>query len=148
MKKTYLIVVSPDCDLTPKALFYSLVRLGLPITVKEACFGVLVEGEKGEVEKAIKKAIELEPNKLFVKERGYPIWDSRICRMKQKGGPRPGFLQLEAEYEILPIVSEAIREAKPEIKLQEKKKRIMPDEIVKVLNTTKNKNQPTGIDGR
>jgi len=135
LNKTYLIVISPDCDLTPNALFYSLVRLGLPIVVKEACFGVLIEGEKKEVEKAIKKAMELEPNKLFIKERGYPVWDPRICRMKQKGGPRPGFLQLEAEYEILPIISKAMREARPEIKPQEKKKRVKPDEIVKILDS-------------
>ena len=140
MRKTYLIVISPDCDLTPSALFYSLIRLGLPIVVKEACFGVLVEGEKEEVEKAIKSAIELEPNKLFIKERGYKVWDPRICRMKQRGGPRPGFLQLEAEYEILPIVSEAMKKAKPEIKIQEKK-RVRPDEILKIVESKTSKTE-------
>ncbi len=134
MNKTYLIVISPDCNLTSKALFYYIVGLGLQITVKETCFGVFIEGEKEEVEKAVEKTMKLEPNKLFIKERGYPIWDSRICRMKQKSGPRPGFLQLEAEYKILPIISEAIREAKPEIKLKEKKKRVKVEEIVNILN--------------
>ncbi len=134
MRKTYLIVISPDSELNPSALFYSLIRLGLPIVVKEACFGILIEGEKEEVEKAIEKAKELEPNKLFIKERGYKVWDSRICRMKQKGGPRPGFLQLEAEYEILPIISEAMKKTKPEIKIQEKK-RVRPDEILKIVES-------------
>lgn len=144
MKKTYLIVVSPDSELTPKALFYNMARVGLPVAIKETCFGILVEGEKEEVEIAIKKAMELDSNKIFVKERGYPIWDSRICRMKQKGGPRPGFLQLEAEYGILPIVSEAVREAKPEIKPQAKRKRIMPSEIVEVIEHGRKRKQPTG----
>ena len=138
MKKTYLIVTSPDCDLTPSALFYSLIRLGLPIVAKEACFGVLIEGEKEEVEKAIKKVMELEPNKLFIKERGHPIWDPRVCRMKQRGGPRPGFLQLEAEYEILPIISEAMKKAKPEIKPKERK-RVKPDEILKIVESKTSK---------
>jgi len=137
LNKTYLIVISPDCEITPNSLFHYLVSLGLQITIKQTCFGVFIEGEKEELDKAINKVIELEPNKLFIKERGYPIGDSRICRMKQKGGPRPGLLQLEAEYQILPFISDAMSEAQPKIKVRRKKKRVHVREIMNILNAEK-----------
>lgn len=134
LKKTYYIIISPNSNLPPNALFYNLMQLGLQITIKETCSGVLIEGEEKEVEKAITKAKKLDPDKIFIKERGYPIWDQRICRMKIKGGPRPGFLQLEAEYKLLPLISEAIKKVKPEIKSREKKKKAKIEEIKSIIN--------------
>jgi len=45
---------------------------------------------------------------LINEVRGFPIGDKRVCRATRKGGPRPGFHQLELEYKLLPRVRRAL----------------------------------------
>ena len=43
---------------------------------------------------------------MFSKVRGYPVGDPKRCRAQH--GTRPGFAQLEAEWETLPLIQSAL----------------------------------------
>ncbi|TDA35895.1 methanogenesis marker 6 protein, partial [Candidatus Nezhaarchaeota archaeon WYZ-LMO7] len=49
-----------------------------------------------------------------IKLRGYSINDRRVCRAHRGGGPRPGFHQLDAEYRLLPLIAEALKDLRLE----------------------------------
>lgn len=107
MKKTFLVVLSPDSSLTPSMLAEKAASIG-GIDYKETCYGILVEGEEGLVEGALEELRALDPKRVFYKRRGYKIGDERICRAKRGGGPRPGYHMLSAEREVLKNVSKAL----------------------------------------
>ncbi|MDH5815508.1 MAG: methanogenesis marker 6 protein [Candidatus Nezhaarchaeota archaeon] len=110
MKKTFMIVVNPDSDLSPEKLFDEVLSLDADASVKCTCFGVLIEGEEEEVSKILKYVREKYPYDTFVKLRGYPINDRRVCRAHRGGGPRPGFHQLDAEFRLLPLIAYALKD--------------------------------------
>jgi putative methanogenesis marker protein 6 len=105
------------------------------ITVKETCFGVIINGEKDVIEEAVKEIRAMDPAGIFIKDRGFPPGDRRRCRGVRGGGPRPGFYMLESESKMLPMISRALssEEKAPEAKAPKKKplepKRL--EEIVK-----------------
>jgi len=138
-RETFAVVLSPDSTLTPSTITQKAVSLGLPVTIKETCFGMLVEGEAKHIGEVLPKIVKLDPNRIFVKVRGYPIGDSRICRANRGGGPRLGYHQLDKEYKLLPLISKALEEisAKPEkisqIKTARKKSKIHADQIRKII---------------
>jgi len=105
---TFVVVLSPSSTLTPAAITSKTLALALPVTVKETCYGMLIEGEKEAAEKVVEEIRKLDPNNVFVKVRGFPIGDPRICRAKRLGGSRLGFPQLEGENELLPLISHAL----------------------------------------
>jgi putative methanogenesis marker protein 6 len=116
--ETRLILISPDSTITPeqvKSKILSMISMeasmagpGMDIRVKETCFGALVEGEEKKVREIVKEVRKMDKNGIFSKPRGFPIGDTRICRATRKGGPRPGFHQLELEYRLLPKIREAL----------------------------------------
>jgi len=117
--ETRLILISPDSTITPgqvKSKILSMISEeasvaagpGMDIRVKETCFGALVEGEEKKVREIVEEVRKMDKNGIFSKPRGFPIGDRRICRATRKGGPRPGFHQLELEYGLLPKVREAL----------------------------------------
>jgi len=114
--ETRVILVSPDSAITPEQVKSKILSMisenesmaGLDIRVKETCFGALVEGEEKKVREIVEEVRKMDKNGIFSKPRGFPIGDSRICRATRKGGPRPGFHQLELEYWLLPKVREAL----------------------------------------
>lgn len=123
--ETRVILISPDSDITPeraKSKILSMISedmrmAGLDIRVKETCFGVLVEGEEKKVGKIVEGVRKMDKNGIFSKTRGFPIGDPRICRATRKGGPRPGFHQLELEYRLLPMVRAALNKIEEEKKI-------------------------------
>ncbi len=107
--ETRLIVISPDSKVTPVQVVNRILGMELAnITVKETCYGVLVEGEPGTLEAIVEEVRKLDPHGIFTKVRGFPIGDVRICRATRRGGPRPGFHQLELEHSLLPYVRRAL----------------------------------------
>ena len=114
--ETRVILISPDSEITPEqvkskiqAMMSEDKRLvDLDIKVKETCFGALVEGEAGKIKEIVEEVRKMDTNGIFSKPRGFPIGDTRICRATRKGGPRPGFHQLELEYGLLPRVRRAL----------------------------------------
>ncbi len=114
--ETRLILISPDSDVTPAQLKTRILailsdtdRAG-EIRVKETCFGALIEGEAEDLKRILDEVREMDRNGIYSKPRGFPIGDPRICRATRRGGPRPGFHQLELEYMLLPKVREALDE--------------------------------------
>ncbi|MGC8935828.1 MAG: methanogenesis marker 6 protein [Candidatus Methanomethylicaceae archaeon] len=118
MIKTFVVVLSPDSDLTPSMLMEKVASLG-GVEYKETCYGLLIEGEEAELERVMKALREMDPNRIFFKVRGYRIGDERICRAKRGGGPRPGYFMLGTERTALKNVSKAL-EAGRELEITEK----------------------------
>jgi putative methanogenesis marker protein 6 len=114
--ETRVILISPDSAITPAQVKGKILALlseeasgaGSDIRVKETCYGALVEGEGKKVREIVDEVRKMDPNGIFSKPRGFPIGDHRICRATRKGGPRPGFHQLELEYQLLPKVRSAL----------------------------------------
>jgi putative methanogenesis marker protein 6 len=114
--ETRVILISPDSNITPEQVKSKIMGMisedkslaGLNIRVKETCFGALIEGEAEKLREIVEEVRKLDTNGIFSKPRGFPIGDPRICRETRKGGPRPGFHQLELEYGLLPKVREAL----------------------------------------
>lgn len=113
---TRVILISPDSEVTPQQVKSKILSMisedvnmaGLGIRVKETCYGALIEGEEKKVREVVEEVREMDKNGIFSKPRGFPIGDPRICRATRKGGPRPGFHQLEFEYWLLPKMREAL----------------------------------------
>lgn len=114
--ETRVILISPDSEITPEQLKSRLLALisedksmaGSDVVVKETCFGALIEGEGQKLREIVEAVREMDTNGIFSKVRGFPIGDPRICRATRKGGPRPGFHQLEVESRLLPEVRKAL----------------------------------------
>ncbi|MCC6013292.1 MAG: methanogenesis marker 6 protein [Candidatus Verstraetearchaeota archaeon] len=129
MKKTYVVMLSPDSSLTPSMLIEKISLIS-GINYKETCYGLLIEGEEEDLKKAIKELESMDPNRIFFKIRGYRIGDERICRAKRGGGPRPGFFMLGTEREALRNVAKALEEEKP---VEEKPKKKIDVEVLKKI---------------
>ncbi|RLI89505.1 MAG: methanogenesis marker 6 protein [Candidatus Altiarchaeales archaeon] len=106
--ETRLIVISPDSKVTPVQVVNRILRMPFNVVVKETCYGALVEGEPEALKKIVEEVRKLDPNGIFTKVRGFPVGDVRVCRATRRGGPRPGFHQLELEYSLLPYVRRAL----------------------------------------
>ena len=114
--ETRVILISPDSVITPEGVKSKILGMvsedasmaSSDIRVKETCFGALVEGEAEKIREIVEKVRELDKNGIFSKPRGFPIGDPRICRATRRGGPRPGFHQLELEQGLLPMVRAAL----------------------------------------
>jgi len=115
--KSKVIVLSEDAKTSPSKLFRFLNSLDYNIRVKETCFGAMIEGEDEVIDEIADIVRNLEKNKIFCKDRGFPIWDERRCRAFRKGGPREGFHQLEAEQKALELISKGLEEVEKEDKL-------------------------------
>ncbi len=136
--ETRMIVISPSSSVTPDQVTRLVHTLGLEITVKETCYGAMIEGGKEDVRKALVAVRKLDPDRIFTKVRGFPIGDTRRCRAHH--GSRPGFTQLEKEWECLKLVEkgvsaaergEKVCEVPPPKKLPVKKLRQIVDEVSK-----------------
>ena len=104
--ETRMIVISPSSSVTPDQVTRLVHSLGMEITVKETCYGAMIEGSKEEVHKALAAVRNLDPDRIFTKVRGFPIGDARRCRAHH--GSRPGFTQLEKEWECLRLVDKGV----------------------------------------
>ena len=98
-RETRLIVISPASDITPDQLTRTIHAMGKNVTVKESCYGAVIEGEKEVVREVISEVRALDNNGIFSKVRAFRVADPRRCRAHH--GTRPGFAQLEQEWEDL-----------------------------------------------
>ncbi|MDH5806208.1 MAG: methanogenesis marker 6 protein [Candidatus Methanomethylicaceae archaeon] len=129
--KTYVVMLSPDSNLTPSMLVEKISKIS-GIVYKETCYGLLIEGEEEVIEEAIRELKSMDPNRIFIKIRGYRIGDERICRAKRGGGPRPGFFMLGQERSVLKNVVKAL-ESKEEISIKKEKKKLDYNKLKKII---------------
>ena len=130
-----IFVISPSSNLTPSVLYRLLIGQNLPLKMKETCFGLIVEGDKDSIKKALQRLREFDKYDIFSKVRAYPPGDLRICRATRGGGPRFGFHFMEFELEMLPLVGAALRsldEGKPVV-MKPSEKRMVPIRVIRKL---------------
>lgn len=116
---TRMIILSPGARVSESEIVGEFHMLGLPLTIKNTCYGSMISGKKEDVLKAIEEIRKLDPAHIFTKERGFAPGDPRRCR-GHRFGPREGFHQMEKEYRILGFVSEALENPK-DVEVEDKK---------------------------
>jgi putative methanogenesis marker protein 6 len=104
-------VVVESFDITPADLALRAYEISQGVMIKETCFGIVISGKDGEVDRVIAGLRILDPDHIFVKDRGFPPGDPRRCRANL-GGARPGYNGMEHEMTILPYVSHGLEELK------------------------------------
>lgn len=98
-RETRLFMISPRSMLTPDQLVRMIHSFGCEVLIKETCYGCLVEAPRELMADVISKVRETYRNEVFTKIRAYPCSDPRRCRAQH--GTRPGYAQLESEWELL-----------------------------------------------
>ncbi len=128
-----MIVIAPTSELTPDQITMFIHNLGIPITIKETCYGANIEGKRDDVRKVLAEVRKLDPNRIFSKIRGFPIGDERRCRAHH--GSKPGFAQLEKEWQDLSIIDKALCAADrgEECKERPKKQRVPVDKLKEII---------------
>lgn len=101
-RETRLLMISPTSNITPDQLSRTIHAMGIEVSVKETCYGCLIEGPRGTVRKVRDEVRKLDSNGIFSKIRAYPMGDPRRCRAQH--GTRPGYSQLEMEWDALPLI--------------------------------------------
>lgn len=100
-------VVVESFDITPADLATRAYEISQGAMIKETCFGLVINGKEDEVERIIAELRKIDPDHIFIKDRGFPPGDSRRCRANL-GGARPGFHGMEYEMTIIPYVSHGL----------------------------------------
>ncbi len=128
-----MIVIAPTSAVTPDQVTRVVHGLGIEISVKETCYGAMIEGSPEAVKKVLAAVRKLDPDRIFSKVRGFPIGDIRRCRAHH--GSRPGFTQLEKEWECLSIVEKGVAAAGRGEEPQEppKKRKLTVKELKKIV---------------
>jgi putative methanogenesis marker protein 6 len=132
---TKYIVISSD-EVLPSDAAMLIYESEFPVTVKETCFGLIVTGQKEDVQTVVEKIRQLDKNHIFVKDRGFPAGDERRCRANRGGGPRPGFHFLREEVKMLPAIGAALDELEAKGTVKEKCKekcRLKVSDLEKVI---------------
>jgi len=104
-------VMVESFDITPADLALRGYEISKGVMIKETCFGLVISGEEGEVDRIVTELRKIDPDHIFVKDRGFPPGDSRRCRANL-GGARPGYNGLEFEMSIIPYVSHGLEALK------------------------------------
>ncbi len=98
-RETRLLMISPKSMLTPDQLVRTIHAMDKEVQLKETCYGCLLEGAKVVVREVLEEIRKKYRNEVFSKRRAYPAGDPRRCRAQH--GTRPGYSQLEAEWDLL-----------------------------------------------
>lgn len=98
-RETRLLMISPRSRLTPDQLVRTIHAMNRDVRVKETCYGALIEGKEAVTTALAEDMREQYPNEVYSKCRAYPAGDQRRCRAHH--GTRPGYSQLEAEWDLL-----------------------------------------------
>jgi putative methanogenesis marker protein 6 len=101
----YVFVESPE--MTPQDLAVRAYEISEGAMIKETCFGLQITGKEDEVNAIIDALRLLDPDHIFVKDRGFPPGDARRCRANL-GGARPGFFGHEYEISLVRHVSHGL----------------------------------------
>ena len=118
MRETRLLMICPTSRLTPDVLAREIHATGKDVKIKETCYGCLIEGEREVVREVTAFAREIDHNAVFSKRRAYKAGDPVRCRAQH--GTRPGFAQLESEWEALPLIKAGLDAADNGEKTEEK----------------------------
>ncbi|MEN6396793.1 MAG: methanogenesis marker 6 protein [Methanoregula sp.] len=102
-------VVVESYTVTPADVAIRAYEIAKGVMIKETCFGLVIMGMEGDVNRVIAEVRKMDPAHIFVKDRGFPPGDPRRCRATL-GGARPGFHGIEFEMGILPYISHALEE--------------------------------------
>ena len=131
-RETRLFMISPGSMLTPDQLVRMIHSFGMEVTVKETCYGCLVEAPAAVVREVLSKVRERYPNEVFSKIRAYRCSDPVRCRAQH--GTRPGYAQLEEEWALLPKIQHGLEEVGKgaKYKAPEEKKRIPVNDFKKI----------------
>ncbi|MCQ2069656.1 MAG: methanogenesis marker protein 6 [archaeon] len=103
---TRILMISPDSSVTSDQLVRKVHTIDDGLSVKETCYGCLIESDEKTMSKVMAVVRETYHNEVFSKVRGFPMGDPRRCRAQH--GTRPGYSQLEAEWECLPLIQSAL----------------------------------------
>ncbi|MHC1626082.1 MAG: methanogenesis marker 6 protein [Methanoculleaceae archaeon] len=101
------IVFVDSPTITPYDLVIRAYEISRTVTIKETCFGAMVNGDPDEVHRVVKALRELDPGHIFVKDRAFPPGDIRRCR-GARGGARPGFHGHEFEMERISYIAHGL----------------------------------------
>jgi putative methanogenesis marker protein 6 len=104
-------VMVESFDITPADLALRGYEISKGVMIKETCFGLVISGKEEEVDRIVAELRKIDPDHIFVKDRGFPPGDSRRCRANL-GGARPGYNSLEYEMSIIPYVSHGLEALK------------------------------------
>ena len=66
-RETRLLMISPASHITPDQLTRTIHTIGKQVTVKETCYGCLVEGPRETVREIRDEVRKLDPNGIFSK---------------------------------------------------------------------------------
>jgi putative methanogenesis marker protein 6 len=102
-------VVVESFEITPADLAIRGYEISKGAMIKETCFGLVVNGRADEVDRIVSELRKVDPDHIFVKDRGFPPGDSRRCRANL-GGARPGYHGMEYEMTVIPYVSHGLEE--------------------------------------
>jgi putative methanogenesis marker protein 6 len=100
-------VVVESFDITPADLAARAYEISHGAMIKETCFGLVINGPAPEVDRIIAELRAVDPDHIFIKDRGFPPGDTRRCRASL-GGARPGFHGMEYEMTVIPYVSHGL----------------------------------------
>ena len=100
-------VVVESFDITPADLAARAYEISQGAMIKETCFGLVINGQPDDIDRIIAELRSVDPDHIFVKDRGFPPGDTRRCRANL-GGARPGFHGMEYEMTIIPFVSHGL----------------------------------------
>ncbi len=128
-----LLVLSPDSQYSPSYLARAASALENNVFIKQTCYGILLEGEKEDVNYVSSELKKIDPNRIFTKIRAFPLGDKRRCRAN-KGSARPGFYFLEKEIDLLPSIVKGLESPgdTKKIKLKNTKK-ITPEKFKEIM---------------
>jgi len=104
-------VVVESFDITPADLGIRAYEISNDVMVKETCFGLVVNGKEADVDRVTSELRKIDPDHIFVKDRGFPPGDPRRCRANL-GGARPGYHGMEQEMTVIPYVSHGLEAIK------------------------------------
>ncbi|MFA6333600.1 MAG: methanogenesis marker 6 protein [Methanoregula sp.] len=104
-------VVVESFDVTPADLAIRGYEISNGAMIKETCFGLVVTGKPEEVERIVTGLRKMDPDHIFVKDRGFPPGDPRRCRANL-GGARPGYHGMEFEMTVIPYITHGLEELK------------------------------------
>ncbi len=100
-------VVVESFDVTPADLAARAYEISQGAMIKETCFGLVINGRPEEVDRIVGELRSVDPDHIFIKDRGFPPGDTRRCRANL-GGARPGFHGMEYEMTVIPYVSHGL----------------------------------------
>jgi len=137
VRATKYIITSPESDIMPSDIAMKIYGSKYNVNVKETCFGIMIDGEEDIINDLVREIREMDPNGIFVKDRGFPPGDPRRCRGRRGGGPRPGFYMIEHESKMLPLISKALasEEKSTSEVIRAKKKPIDIERLESIIKT-------------